>query len=96
MCSGIDQSPTFSPLSFFVALGDQQGGGGMAPLCSPLGKCPFPQHSLKAGMFYLEKDTSYLNMHFLGVGFFFFLGGGGRQVPPPFPLALPPLTMAKY
>ena len=79
MCSGIDQSLPSPPL-FFVALGDQQGGGGMAPLCSPLGKCPFPQHSLKAGMFYLEKDTSYLNMHFLGVGFFF-LGGGAASAP---------------
>ena len=35
-------------------------------------------------MFYLEKDTSYLNMHFLGVGFFFF-GGGGAASAPTFP-----------
>ena len=35
-------------------------------------------------------DTSYLNRHFLGVENF------EGQVPPPFPMALPPLTMTKY
>ena len=49
----------------------------MAPLCSPLGKCPFPQHSPKAGMCYFEKDTSYLHKSL----FWCWNWGGGGQVP---------------
>ena len=59
MFSGIDQPfcPSFLLLFRFVfAL---RCTGGMATLLLPLGKCPFPQHSLKRGMFHLEKDISY-------------------------------------
>ena len=81
MFSGIEQSTSFCPFCLFLysfLLTAPQGGGAWPPLCSPLGKCPFPQHSLKKSMFHIKNYISYiLKRALLGVG-----NLGGEPTPP--------------